>query len=123
MRDPEHPVTLVELEVVAEEQIEIHDAIGADGAFRYCAITLEFTPTVKHCSLATLIGLCIRVQLLRVLGEWNVRFKLALVVSEGSHDQDQQVTRQVNDKERVAAAMQNPRLVAEVERCLAPPVY
>ena len=28
---------------------------------------MEFTPTVEHCSMATLIGLCIRVKLLRVL--------------------------------------------------------
>lgn len=28
---------------------------------------VQFTPTVEHCSMATLIGLCIRVKLLRAL--------------------------------------------------------
>jgi hypothetical protein len=41
-----------------------------------------FTPTVSHCSMATLIGLCIRVQLLRALPR---RFKVDLFVSPGSH--------------------------------------
>jgi hypothetical protein len=35
--------------------------------------TVYFTPTVEHCSMATLIGLSIRVQLLRVLPR---RFKV-----------------------------------------------
>jgi len=41
---------------------------------------VRFTPTVEHCSMATLIGLCIRVKLLRALPP---RFKVrtsALVV-------------------------------------------
>jgi len=28
---------------------------------------VKFTPTVQHCSLATLIGLCLRVKLMRAL--------------------------------------------------------
>jgi hypothetical protein len=34
---------------------------------------VQFTPTVQHCSMATLIGLCIRVKLLRALPQ---RFKV-----------------------------------------------
>ena len=30
-------------------------------------VKVEFTPTIPHCSMATLIGLCIRVKLLRSL--------------------------------------------------------
>jgi hypothetical protein len=30
-------------------------------------VQVRFTPTVEHCSMATLIGLCIRVKLLRAL--------------------------------------------------------
>ena len=28
---------------------------------------MQFTPTVQHCSMATLIGLCLRVKLMRAL--------------------------------------------------------
>ena len=34
---------------------------------KMCVITIEFTPTVPHCSLATLIGLCLREKLRREL--------------------------------------------------------
>ena len=37
-----------------------------------------FTPTVQHCSMATVIGLCVRVQLLRCLPS---RFKVIAVPS------------------------------------------
>jgi len=38
-----------------------------------------FTPTVEHCSMATLIGLCIRTKLLRSLPP---RFKVDIQVSQ-----------------------------------------
>ena len=37
-----------------------------------------FTPTVQHCSMATVIGLCVRVQLLRCLPS---RFKVIAIPS------------------------------------------
>ncbi len=51
VRDPEKPETLEELEVVYEEGVTV-EALNDDT----CLIKLEFTPTVPHCSLATLIG-------------------------------------------------------------------
>lgn len=51
LQDPELPQTLEELNVIEEEFIKI-DKIGND-EYR---IKIEFTPTVPHCSLATLIG-------------------------------------------------------------------
>ncbi|KAM7102632.1 cytosolic iron-sulfur assembly component 2A isoform 2-T2 [Ciconia maguari] len=51
IRDPEKPNTLEELEVVTESCVEVHE-IGED---EYLVI-IRFTPTVPHCSLATLIA-------------------------------------------------------------------
>ncbi|KAG6555620.1 hypothetical protein Mapa_002855 [Marchantia paleacea] len=45
-----------------------------------CRVT--FTPTVQHCSMATVIGLCIRVKLMRCLPP---RFKVDIRVAPGSH--------------------------------------
>lgn len=42
---------------------------------------VQFTPTVEHCSMATLIGLCIRVKLLRALPE---RFKVDVMVRDST---------------------------------------
>ena len=78
-------------------------------------IRIEFTPTVPHCSLATLIGLCIRVKLERNL--WQ-RYKLDIAVGEGTHSIEGDVNKQINDKERVAAAMENPELRDMVEQCI-----
>ena len=64
-----------------------------------------------HCSMATLIGLCIRVQLLRALPP---RFKVDIFVSPGSHSSESAVNKQLNDKERVAAALENPALLDKV---------
>ena len=41
-------------------------------------LRVQFTPTVQHCTMATLIGLCIRVKLLRVL---PARFKVSPALS------------------------------------------
>ncbi|KAF4804458.1 MIP18 family protein [Turdus rufiventris] len=81
IRDPEKPNTLEELEVVTENCVEVQE-IGED---EYLVI-IRFTPTVPHCSLATLI-----------------------------------VNKQINDKERVAAAMENPNLREIVEQCVTEP--
>ncbi|KAH8833932.1 FAM96B protein [Flagelloscypha sp. PMI_526] len=106
--DPEHPNSLEELHVVSAPQI----TLPAKNR-----IHVEFTPTVPHCGMSTLIGLSIRVRLMRALPE---RFKVDIHVQPGSHQSEQAVNKQLNDKERVAAALENPVLLETVERCLAP---
>ncbi|KAF5358095.1 hypothetical protein D9756_001971 [Leucocoprinus leucothites] len=103
--DPEHPNTLEELRVVSAPQIKIEQNW----------VTVEFTPTVPHCGMSTLIGLCIRVRLLRSLPN---RFKVDIFVKPGSHQSEHAVNKQLNDKERVAAALENPVLLDTVEQCL-----
>lgn len=51
IRDPEKPNTLEELEVVSEKCVEVQEL----GEEEYLII-IRFSPTVPHCSLATLIG-------------------------------------------------------------------
>ena len=65
INDPEHPYSLEQLAVVSPENVVVDDEKSR--------ATVYFTPTVEHCSMATLIGLSIRVQLLRVLPR---RFKV-----------------------------------------------
>jgi hypothetical protein len=40
-------------------------------------------------------------------------------VTPGSHSSEAAVNKQLNDKERVAAALENPNLLDMVDRCLA----
>ncbi|KAG2491533.1 hypothetical protein HYH03_010105 [Edaphochlamys debaryana] len=110
INDPEHPYTLEQLNVVSEEHIIVDDAKGR--------VSVRFTPTVAHCSMATLIGLCLRVKLLRCLPP---RFKVDVQLTAGSHSSEAAVNKQLADKERVAAALENPNLLGMVNKCLQGP--
>ena len=52
-------MTLEQLDVVKMEDVVVDDKKNR--------VSVEFTPTIPHCSMATLIGLSIRVKLLRSL--------------------------------------------------------
>ncbi|CAL1676501.1 unnamed protein product [Lasius platythorax] len=111
IKDPEKPQTLEQLDVVYEDCITIcHSTPGGVSVIR-----VEFNPTVPHCSLATLIGLCIRIKLERHL---VASFKLDIYIKEGAHSTEQEINKQINDKERIAAAMENPNLRELVEKCI-----
>ena len=79
-------------------------------------VFVNFTPTIPHCSMATLIGLAIRVKLLRSLPS---RFKVDVEITPGSHASEAAVNKQLADKERVAAALENGHLLEVVNQCLA----
>ncbi|KAK9765207.1 MIP18 protein galla-2 [Basidiobolus ranarum] len=108
INDPEHPLTLEQLNVVQQDHVHVDDAGNS--------VLVEFTPTIPHCSMATLIGLCIRVRLLRSLPD---RFKIDISVREGTHQSEVAVNKQLNDKERVAAALENSHLLEVVNQCIA----
>ncbi|XP_070529491.1 MIP18 family protein galla-2 [Cardiocondyla obscurior] len=109
INDPEHPLTLEELNVVEQNLIEVNDKKNT--------VDVKFTPTIPHCSMATLIGLSIRVQLLRALPP---RFKVSVEISPGTHISEAAVNKQLADKERVAAALENSMLLGVINQCLAP---
>ncbi|KAI7900091.1 uncharacterized protein BX663DRAFT_439909 [Cokeromyces recurvatus] len=106
--DPEHPLTLEQLNVTQYEHVVVDNENNK--------ILIEFTPTIPHCSMATLIGLCIRVRLLRSLPD---RFKVDIRVRKGTHQSEGAVNKQLNDKERVAAALENNHLLEVVNQCLS----
>ncbi|KAG5463648.1 MAG: hypothetical protein BJ554DRAFT_5712 [Olpidium bornovanus] len=154
INDPEHPLTLEQLNVAQADHITVDDERSL--------VRVEFTPTIPHCSMATLIGLCVRVRLLRSLPE---RFKVDIAVRPGTHQSEQAGEndefapfvffcacpraanvagglsaifglllagisfgiangllawwgRQLQDKERVAAALENKHLLEVVNQCL-----
>ncbi|KAH0938145.1 hypothetical protein HID58_005606 [Brassica napus] len=109
IRDPEHPYSLEQLKVLTEDSVEVDDHKS------YVRVT--FTPTVEHCSMATIIGLSVRVKLMRSLPP---RYKIDIRVAPGSHATEAALNKQLNDKERVAAALENPNLVEMVDECLSP---
>lgn len=110
--DPEHPLTLGQLSIVNLPDIEVHD----DGnPANLAEVIIRITPTITHCSLATLIGLGIRVRLERSLPP---RFRITILLKKGTHNSEAQVNKQLNDKERVAAACENEQLLGVVSKML-----
>jgi len=107
INDPEHPLTLEQLNVVKRENIIVDNASET--------IFVSFTPTSPHCSMATLIGLCLRVKLLRSLPQ---RFKVDVKITPGTHNSEAAVNKQLNDKERVAAAIENANLLSVINTCI-----
>lgn len=107
INDPEHPKTLEELNVVQHALITVNDEENR--------IFINFTPTIPHCSMSTLIGLSLRVKLLRSLPR---RFKVDIKITPGTHNQEDAVNKQINDKERIAAALENETLLTVVNKCV-----
>lgn len=107
IKDPEHPNTLEQLRVIQPDHIVVDEAKNL--------LKIRFTPTVPHCSMTTLIGLCIVVKLQRCMPK---RFKVDVTVSPGTHEQEVAVNKQLRDKERIAAALEKEGLVRAVEACL-----
>ncbi|KAK9699017.1 hypothetical protein RND81_08G147600 [Saponaria officinalis] len=107
--DPEHPYSLEQLNVVTEDSIEVDD--------KRSHVRLTFTPTVEHCAMARHIGLCLRIKLLRSLpSHYNVDIRIA----PGTHVNEAAVNKRVNDKERIAASLENSHVMYMVDECLAP---
>ena len=94
-------------QVTTLEGIQIDDAKSE--------LTVQFTPTIPHCSMATLIGLSIRVKLLRSLPR---RYKVTVKITPGTHATEEGINKQLADKERVAAALENANLLAVVNKSL-----
>lgn len=69
--------------------------------------------------MATLIGLSIRVKLLRALPP---RFKVSVEINPGTHASENAVNKQLADKERVAAALENSHLIEVINQCIAVPM-
>mmetsp|Transcript_6106 Transcript_6106/g.6040 ORF Transcript_6106/g.6040 Transcript_6106/m.6040 type:complete len:220 (+) Transcript_6106:51-710(+) len=112
--DPEHPLTLAQLAVV--NLVDIKVTHGANKQTDISEILIKITPTITHCSLATLIGLGIRVRLERCLPP---RFRIIILIKEGTHQSENQVNKQLNDKERVAAACENDQLLSVILQMLS----
>jgi hypothetical protein len=128
--DPEHPLSLGSLAVVSLPDIHIarpappprRSRSSSSSSHRasppvstVSTVTVLITPTITHCSLATVIGLGVRVRLEQALPP---RFRVDVRIKDGTHSTGAQVTKQLNDKERVAAALENASLMSVINKML-----
>ncbi|CCC08543.1 hypothetical protein SMACR_05787 [Sordaria macrospora] len=114
--DPEHPVTLGQIAVVRLDDIHLSPSPAERlDPNTLTNVEVDLTPTVNHCSLATVIGLAVRVRLENALPP---NYRIIVRMKDGSHAQDDQVNKQLGDKERVAAALENDTLKGIIEKML-----
>ncbi len=99
--DPEHPLTLEQLNIVSPENITVKNT----------HIKVYFTPTIPNCSMSTLIGLVIKVKLLNTVSS---KYKVDVYVEPGKHYTEDAINKQLNDKERVYAALESDSLKSKI---------
>lgn len=119
INDPEHPVTLEQLNVVRPEHIYITNHGLNNNINTPKTILVHFTPTIPHCSMVTLIGLSIQLKLIRSLPAR--KYRILVQIRPGTHNSEIAINRQLGDKERVAAAGENDNLRRVVAACLMGP--
>ncbi|EON64198.1 hypothetical protein W97_03428 [Coniosporium apollinis CBS 100218] len=112
--DPEHPLSLGSLAVVSLPDIHIQPPSSPRSPIS--TVLVEITPTITHCSLATVIGLGVRVRLEQSLPP---RFRVDVRIKQGTHSTDEAVNKQLGDKERVAAALENGTLMGVLKKMLS----
>ncbi|KAF2435694.1 hypothetical protein EJ08DRAFT_645389 [Tothia fuscella] len=112
--DPEHPLSLGSLSVV--NLPDIHITGPSSPRSKISTVLVEITPTITHCSLATVIGLGVRVRLEQALPP---RFRVDVRIKEGTHSTADAVNKQLGDKERVAAALENGTLMGVLRKMLS----
>lgn len=112
--DPEHPLSLGSLAVVTLPDISIAPLMPASPS-RLQRVTVLLTPTINHCSLATVIGLGVRVRLEQALPP---RYRVDVKIKEGTHASADEVNKQLADKERVAAALENRQLLGVLRKMM-----
>merc|ERR1719331_1629602 len=108
VRDPEYPYNLGQLRVIYPQGISVDE--------HRQRMTVEFKPTVEHCSSARLISLCIRTKLVRDFGD---QWKITVNCRPHSHHEWSEISKQVNDKERYHAALENDAIRLQVEQAIA----
>ncbi|KAL0935309.1 cytoplasmic protein required for cell [Colletotrichum truncatum] len=115
--DPEHPLSLGQLAVVNLPDIHISPSplSGPLDPNALVQVLVDLTPTVSHCSLATVLGLGVRVRLEQALPP---NYRVDVRIKENAHAQDDQVNKQLSDKERVAAALENDTLRGVLDKML-----
>ena len=76
---------------------------------------------MPECGLALNIALALMTKLYKELSIKNA--KIEIFVMEGKHSSKEQIDRQVNDKERVLAALENEAVMAAIEDLIKPRLF
>lgn len=118
IKDPEHPYTLEQLNIITVDEIEISQLKDktalCSGGQPIRSVTVTFTPTIPHCSMAGIIGLCITYQLYKFIDNHMI----SVQIKENTHSTYQALNKQFSDRDRVLAAFENESLMEVIYSCI-----
>jgi metal-sulfur cluster biosynthetic enzyme len=83
--DPEYPLSVAELKIVEEEDIDISDE----------GLTVQFKPTTPYCPMGGIIGILIKYALEKKLG-----IPVKVKVKSGSHVQEEIFNEMLNQEDK-----------------------
>jgi metal-sulfur cluster biosynthetic enzyme len=83
--DPEYPLSVTELKIVEEEDIDISDE----------GLTVQFKPTTPYCPMGGIIGILIKYALEKKLG-----IPVKVKVKSGSHVQEEIFNEMLNQEDK-----------------------
>jgi len=112
IRDPERPYTLEQLDVFSMKDIVIEEKFGKK------SLTVYWKPPPPICAYTVHIGLAMRVKLLREIKDIK-KMKVTILVREGNPKQKKALDKQLNDKERIASAMENVEVMDFLESLIS----
>ena len=120
--DPEYPMILSELKIIKLERIIITSKLSS----RSIVCNLSFFPTYGQCKLAPLIGIAIAIYTLKISSmkklikifnnKWVIKFKIFL--PQKNHTVGNSITKQLNDMERLSAALENNSIRLSILKCI-----
>jgi len=111
IRDPEHPYTLEQLDVVNEKEITIEEKHGK----LYCTI---YWKPVNAGQYTVHVGMAILMKLQSQLKGLD-KLKFTITMKGGNPKYKKMIDKQLNDKERLAAAKENETLITFIESLIS----
>lgn len=120
--DPEYPIILSDLGILKLEYVEILNYSSS-----YITIVkISFFPTFGQCKLAPLVGISLlffiqsKITMKKIIKSyhksWLLFFKINL--DKNNHTVGENITRQLNDTERLSAALENSSIRSSALKCI-----
>ena len=120
--DPEFPIILVKLKVIKIEFIKIYTHIPS----QKLVYSISFFPTYGKCKLAPLLGITLFSAYFKkstlnklfklTVRNWFIHFKVKLANKD--HKIGENITKQLNDKERLSSAIENKFIRLSILKCI-----
>ena len=113
IKDPEHEFSLEQLNVVLVKNIFFEKKENIK------ILKVLITPTIPHCSMAAIIGLCVLYKLNSFVNDDIKNYTLVVVeIEKDTHNNYKLLNKQLSDKERVRAAFENNNITRVINECI-----